>query len=57
MEVKRCERVELPKWLRQAEAQAAEGTTPVVVYRQNGQPWRAVVGLDWLLALLDERKA
>ena len=57
MEVKRCERVELPKWLRQAESQAGEGATPVVAYRQNGQPWRAVVPLGWLLELLDERQA
>jgi hypothetical protein len=54
IEVKRCERIELPKWLRQAEGQAGEGVTPVVVYRRSHEPWRAVVPLDYLLGLLKE---
>ena len=40
IEVKRCERLELPKWIKQAERDS-EGTEniPVVVHRRNGERW------------------
>jgi Holliday junction resolvase len=52
IEVKRCERIELPAWLRQAEADAPEGAEPVVAFRRNREPWRAVVRLDYLARLM-----
>lgn len=52
IEVKRAERVTLPAWLEQAERDAAPGHTPVVVYRQSRQSWRAVVPFEWLLKVL-----
>lgn len=53
VEVKRCERLTLPQWLRQAETAAAlTGATPAVAFRQNGQPWRVVVPLDHYAALV-----
>lgn len=55
LEAKRCERVELAKWLRQAEHDA-RGRVPIVAFRQNRQPWRAVVPLVWLLKILAERR-
>lgn len=52
LEVKRREKYELDKWIGQAEEDAAEGETPVVVFRKSGQPWRAVIGFDVLVALI-----
>jgi Holliday junction resolvase len=52
LEVKRAERLKLPEWVRQAEGEAAAGMVPVVVYRQNREPWRVVVRLDDLIRLL-----
>lgn len=52
VEVKRCERYELPAWERQAD-EAAGDDTPIVFYRRNGEPWRAVVPGAWLAELLD----
>lgn len=50
-EVKRQEKLCVPAWLKQAEQQA--GTRePVLVFRQNGQPWRAVVRAEHYLSLL-----
>jgi len=55
-EVKRCERLSLPEWTRQAEMDAKEGEVPVVAYRRSQEPWRASVPLDFLLGLLVDRK-
>jgi hypothetical protein len=41
-EAKRCEREDLPAWWKQAVEQAGE-RTPVLLYRANRQPWKAVV--------------
>lgn len=51
-EVKRAERLKLPEWLRQLNAEAPHGTVPVLAHRQNRQPWYATLRLDDLVALL-----
>jgi Holliday junction resolvase len=51
LEVKRAETLKIPMWTRQAEEQAGS-REPVLVYRSNSQPWRAVVRFDYLLRLL-----
>lgn len=51
-EVKRQERLQLPMWLRQAEAEAPPGTVPVVAFRQNRGAWYVALELDRLAALL-----
>lgn len=50
-EVKRREAYALGEWLRQAEEDAKD-REPVVVFRKNGQPWRAVISLEALLHLI-----
>lgn len=41
IEVKRHENLShLGTWWEQAKSQATQGQTPVLVYRQNGKPWR-----------------
>jgi hypothetical protein len=44
IEVKRQERLRLNDWLKQARL-GANGSLPVVAYRQNGEPWRCLVEL------------
>jgi len=47
VEVKRCEKIEMPKWWRQVDKAAAEaGLRPAVAYRTNGEPWRVRVDLS-----------
>lgn len=46
VEVKRVERLQIPKWWRQACEQAERyQKKPVLIYRQSGQPWRVVLRL------------
>lgn len=52
LECKRQERVRLPEWLRQAEAEAPPGVPPVVVLRQSHGPWIACLKLDDLLEVI-----
>lgn len=52
LEVKRQERLVIPAWARQAEAEAPEGTVPVVIYRRSAEPWRVDLTLQQFLALL-----
>lgn len=52
-EIKRCEKIEMMKWRRQAERDAPEGEVPVVVYRQSGQRWHADIDLEELLRLMN----
>lgn len=52
VECKRAERLRLPEWVAQAEAEAPEGVPPLLVYRSNGEPWRAVMRLEDILRLL-----
>ena len=48
IECKRCEKLSLPEWLRQAERDCGP-LEPVVAFRQSRQPWRVVVLADeWL---------
>lgn len=39
LEIKRAERLSIPAWIEQAERDC-KGRTPVVVFRQDWQPWR-----------------
>jgi hypothetical protein len=43
VEVKRCERLCIPAWWRQACAQAAGKGEPMLLLRQNRKPWRALI--------------
>lgn len=52
-EIKRQERLLIPAWTRQAEDDAPSGTTPLVVFRQSREPWRAIIPFDALLDLID----
>lgn len=60
IEVKRQERLAIEEWCRQVEMACTTVANlnesgelgmpvPVVVFRRNGQPWRAVVPLDFLV--------
>jgi Holliday junction resolvase len=51
-EVKRAERLKLPEWLRQAAAEAPQGTVPVVAFRQNRGEWYAALPLAALAELV-----
>src|SRR5699024_4186713 len=42
VEVKRQETLNVNGWWKQTLEQASEGQTPVLLYRKNRQPWRAV---------------
>lgn len=46
IEVKRCERLDVPGWLRQAYAAARGGEVPVVVFRRSGEPWHVIEPLE-----------
>jgi hypothetical protein len=52
VEVKRCERLSIPAWCRQAEADCPGGSIPLVVYRSSREPWRVVLTLEHLLHLV-----
>ena len=63
LEVKRQETLAIPKWLRQAHADAG-GNVPVLVFRRNATraadpvtQWHAVLPLEALLGLLREEAA
>lgn len=53
-EVKRCERLQLPAWVEQAERDEVRFRDgfPVVVFRQSRQPWRVCLRLSDFLRLL-----
>ena len=55
LEVKRREALRMDDWCEQIEAAAGPGEWPVVVYRRNGQPWRAVVPLALLIKAMREK--
>jgi hypothetical protein len=50
--VKRREKYDIQRWVEQAEADAPEDHTPVVVFRRNDQPWRVVVDAKHYFELL-----
>jgi hypothetical protein len=51
LEVKRQERLQLPIWLRQAEADAPASAVPVVAFRQSRGRWYACLPLEALVEL------
>lgn len=51
-EVKRQERLRLPEWIAQAEAEAPAGSVPLVSFRQSRQEWHAALRLAELIELL-----
>lgn len=51
MEVKRAERLDIPRWLRELETACPEGREGVLAFRQSRQPWRVVISLDHYLSL------
>lgn len=54
IEVKRREALRIEDWCRQIEACAGPEDVPVVAFRRNGQPWRAVVPMAWLIKRIRE---
>jgi Holliday junction resolvase len=54
IEVKRREALRLDDWCQQIEKVCDPREVPVVAYRRNGQPWRAVVPMAWLIAQIRE---
>lgn len=54
LEVKRAERLQIPKWLEQTEDDCPDGSVPLLVFRQSHQPWRVVMRLDDLLTIMME---
>ena len=56
IEIKRCERAEIWKWLAQCEAAARPTDTPIVVFRRNKSKWYACLPLDDVLELLKLRE-
>ena len=56
IEVKRTQRLDLYRALKQCEDDAGPYCTPVLAFRRDGDPWRAVIDLDELLSLLALRE-
>lgn len=56
VESKRQETLRLPLWSQQAEAEAPQGTLPLVAYRRSREPWRVSLRLDDFIALLVTEK-
>lgn len=52
LETKRQERVRVPEWLRQCQAETPAGMVPLLAFRQNEGEWIAVLPLNRLLELL-----
>lgn len=52
VEVKRCERLDVSGWLRQARDEAPDGATPLVVFRRSNEVWQAVLSFSALLQLM-----
>lgn len=57
VEVKRCERAEIWKWIAQAEGDCRPTDISVVVFRRNRSQWYACVPAEELMALLKLREA
>lgn len=55
LEVKRCERVEMPKWLAQARRDALrfKDGCPVVIHRRSNEDWFATMPLSAWIKLYD----
>lgn len=61
IECKRSERVTEENFIKQAERDARKGQVPIVMYRKNGEQWKALLRLDTFMAiwveLTEEQKA
>ena len=56
VESKRHEALRMGDWSKQAEAEAPQGTVPVVAYRRSREPWRVSLLLDDFVALLPHER-
>jgi hypothetical protein len=54
IEVKRREALRLDDWCEQIEKVCGPSEVPIVAYRRNNQPWRAVVPMAWLISQIRE---
>ena len=58
IEVKHCERLQIPAWCAQVEAACQmPNEVPVVAFRRSGEPWRVVVPAKWFIRALREELA
>ncbi len=55
IEVKRCERLNVPAAMHQAEDDAAKNTLPIVAHRRNREKWLITIRLDDLLKVLSAK--
>lgn len=53
VEAKRVERLNLHAAMQQAERDAVEGFTPIVIHRRNREPWYATIALSDFLTILE----
>jgi hypothetical protein len=56
VESKRQEVIRIADWSKQAEAEAPQGTIPIVAYRRSREPWRVSIKLDDLIDILIARR-
>lgn len=54
IECKRAEQVRDEVFLQQAERDARKGTIPVVMYRRNGENWKATLRLNMFMIIWNE---
>jgi Holliday junction resolvase len=54
IEVKRREALRIEDWCKQIEACCQPAEVPIVAFRRNNQPWRAVVPMAWLIKQIRE---
>ena len=54
IECKRSEQVRDDAFLQQAENDARKGQVPIVMYRRNGEEWKALLRLNIFMAIWDE---
>lgn len=54
LEVKRCERLRVPDWLRQLDRDAPEGAEGILAFRRSRERWQGVVTHRLLMDLEEE---
>ena len=54
IECKRSERVTEEDFIKQAERDARKGQVPIVMYRRNGEEWKALLRLNIFMAIWEE---
>ena len=57
IEVKRRERLAIEDWCKQVESCCGPSDVPVLAFRRNGEPWRCVVPLGWMIEQIRETLA